>query len=110
MANLPTDQNLRFDTEMSVTAPFSASAQLLGTLSNEPVIIIFKNQSTVSVFVADNEEATKGTTMVAGETFVIDCRSNAGNAVNMGFPKGTSFFVTGTGGTGAMKISVLYAN
>lgn len=109
MANQAFDQNLGFDTEMNVTAPFSGVAQLLGTLSNEPVVILFKNQSTVSVFVADNNGSTKGTTMVAGETFVLDCRANKGNAINMGFGIGTSFFVTGTGGTGAMKISILYA-
>lgn len=109
MANLPLDQRLSFDTEMSVTAPFTASAQLLGVLANEPVLILFKNQSNVSVFLADNDGATKGTTMVAGEEIIMDLRANNGVAVNMGFPIGTPFFVTGTGGTGSFKVSILYA-
>lgn len=109
MANLPLDQKLAFDTELSVSAPFTGSAQLLGTLTNEPVLILFKNQSSVSAFLADNSGSTKGTTMVAGESIIMDCRANHGNADNMGFKIGTSFFVTGTGGTGAFKVSVIYA-
>lgn len=109
MTNLPLDQRLAFDTELSVTAPFTGAAQLLGTLPNEPVMILFKNQSTVSVFLADNNGSTKGTTMVAGEEIIMDCRANNGRAINMGFPIGTPFYVTGTAGTGTMKVSVLYA-
>jgi len=109
MTNMPNDQKLAFDTEMSVTGAFTGSAQLLGTLVNEPVILIFKNQSTVSVFVADNSGSTKGTTLAIGETMTLDCRANIGIATNMGFPIGTSFFVTGTGGTGSVKVSVIYA-
>lgn len=110
MANLPLNQNLAFDTEMSVSATtFDGTAKLLGTLSNEPVILLVKNQTNVSAFFADNSGSTKGTTMVAGEEFVLDCRGNKGNAVNMGFPLGTSFFVTGAAGTGAFKVSILYA-
>lgn len=114
MTNLPLDQKLAFDTEMSITAPFTGAAQLLGTLSNEPVILLVKNQSNISVFFADNSGTTKGTTMIAGEEIIFDCRGNKGVAVNMGFPMGTSFFVTGLTGfaaaTGFMKVSILYAN
>jgi len=109
MTNLPLDQRLAFDTELSVTAPFTGVSQYLGTLANEPVLILFKNQSDVSVFLADNNGSTKGTTMIAGEEIIMDCRSNHGLAVNMGFPIGTPFFVTGTAGTGAFKVSILYA-
>lgn len=109
MANLPFDQRLAFDTELSLTGPFTGVSQLIGTLSNEPVLILFKNQSTVAIFLADNNGSTNGTTMVAGEEIIMDCRANHGNAVNMGFPVGTSFFATGTAGTGSVKISVLYA-
>lgn len=109
MANAPLDQKLAFDTELSITAAFTGTAQLLGTITNEPVMILFKNQSTVSVFLADNSGSTKGTTMVAGEEIIIDCRANSGKASNMGWPIGTSFFVTGTGGTGAFKVSIIYA-
>ncbi len=109
MANMPFDQRFGFDTELSVTASFTGTAQFLGTLTNQPVIILVKNQSTVSVFFADNNGSTKGTTMVAGETFVLDCRGNKGNATNGGFPIGTSLYVTGTGGTGSFKVSIIYA-
>jgi hypothetical protein len=111
MTNLPFDQNLFFDTELSVTAPFTGVAQLLGILQNEPVIILFKNQTTVAGFLADNPGATKGTTMAAGEEIIMDCRANNGTARNMGFPVGTAFYVTGGGGLGAgsFKVSILYA-
>lgn len=109
MSNTPYDQRLYFDTELSLAAPFTGVSQLVGTLSNEPVLILFKNQSTVSIFLADNNGSQKGTTMVSGEEIIMDCRANHGKAVNMGFPIGTSFFVTGTGGSGFVKISILYA-
>jgi hypothetical protein len=109
MANMPFDQRFGFDTELSVTAAFTGTPQLLGVLTNEPVIILVKNQSNVSVFFADNSGSTKGTTMIAGESFVLDCRANMGRATNGGFPIGTSFYVTGTAGTGAFKVSIVYA-
>lgn len=109
MANQPIDQIFDFDTELTVSAPFTGSAQLLGTLTNNPVIILVKNQSTVPVFFANNTGSTRGTTMVAGETFVLDCRANKGLAANGAFPINTSFYVTGTGGTGAFKVSIIYA-
>jgi len=109
MTNLPLDQKLAFDTELSVSAPFTGVAQLLGVLANEPVIMFIQNQSSVSAFFADNAGATKGMTLVAGESIVLDCRSNAARAVNMGFPMGTALYVTGTAGTGAFKVAILYA-
>jgi hypothetical protein len=109
MANMPNDQKFKFDVELSITAPFSGVAQLLGTLVDEPVVIIFKNQSTVPVFLADNSGATNGTTMAVNEIILIDCRANKGQASNGGFPIGTSFFVTGTAGTGFFKVSIIYA-
>jgi len=109
MANSSLNQTLKFDTELSLSAPFTGAAQRVGTLTNKPVVIFFKNQSTVPVFLADNNGSTKGMTMVAGEEIVLDCRANNGKADNMGFPIGATFYVTGTGGAGAFKISVFYA-
>lgn len=109
MTDLAFDQKLAWDTEMSITAPFTGSAQLLGILSHEPVMLLVKNQSNVSAFFADNPGSTNGTTMVAGEEIIFDCRANNGTARNMGFPLGTPFYVTGTAGTGAFKVSILYA-
>lgn len=110
MTDMPIDQKLAFDTELTIAAStFTGSAQLIGTLTHEPVVILFKNQTSVAVFIADNSGSTKGTTMIAGETILLNCRTNAGAAVNMGFPIGTSFFITAAAGTGNFKISVLYA-
>lgn len=104
-------QNLHFDAELSIDASsFSGSAQLIGTLTNIPVVMFFKNQTSVAVFVADNDGSTNGTTMAAGESIVLDCRANHGNAPNMGFPIKTSFFATASAGTGSFKISVIYAS
>jgi hypothetical protein len=109
MSNLPLDQKLAFDTQMVVTGPLTGTPQLLGVLQNEPVMILFKNQTTVTVFLADNAGATKGTTMGASEEIILDCRANHGRADNMGFPIGTPFYVTGTGGSGSFYVSILYA-
>ena len=110
MANSPIEQNMQFDTELSLAASsFTGSPVFIGTLSNEPVIIRFANQSNQSVFVADNPGSTKGMTLVANETVIMDCRANNGVARNMGFPINTSFYATASSGTGAFKISVVYA-
>ena len=108
MANQPLDQKLAFDTELSLALPQSGTT-LIGTLTNEPVILMFKNQTTVTVFVSDNPGSTKGTTMLSGEEIIFDCRGNNGTARNMGFQMGTSFYATATAGTGNVKISSLYA-
>lgn len=109
MTNQPFNQRLYFDTEMSLSGPFTGVPQLIGILQNEPVMLLIKNQTNLTVFFADNSGGVKGTTMVAGESIVLDCRANAGKAVNMGFPSGTPFFLTATGGSGAFKVAVLYA-
>lgn len=111
MANLPTNQNLVFDTEMTGDATtFDGSTKLLGVLGNNPVIILVKNQTNQTIKFSDNNGSTKCTTMVAGESFVLDCRGNSGKAMNMGFGAGTAFYVTAPVGTGNVKVSILYAN
>ena len=109
MSDSPLDQKLAFGPEMSITAPFTGVSQSLGILDVNPVIMLVKNLSTSIVFFADNPGSENGTTMAAGEEFVLDCRANKGNASNMGFGAGTGFYVTGTAGTGSFKVSVLYA-
>jgi hypothetical protein len=45
MTNMSVDQKLAFDTELTIAAStFTGSSQLIGTLTNEPVVIILKNQ------------------------------------------------------------------
>lgn len=112
MSNLSLDQNLKFDDRMVLTAPWDGTPQYLGTLRNKPVLMMIKNQSDASVFFADNSGTTAGTTMVAGEEIILDCRANHGFASNMGFGIGTSFYITGeldSGGTDIFEISILYA-
>lgn len=114
MSNQPFNQRLKFDVELSLTDPDNSGPQLVGTLTNEPVMMMVKNQTDSTVFFSDEENDENGTTMVAGEEIIFDCRGNHGVAVNMGFPVGTSFFVNVTdaviiNATGDFKISVLYA-
>ncbi len=108
--NVPTSQNFGFDVELSLNAAsLTGSAVLIGTLSNNPVMIMFKNQTNQIVFLADNSGSTNGTTMAVGEEIILDCRANRGLAPNGSFPANTSFFATGPTGTGVFKISVIYA-
>lgn len=103
-------QSAAFDTELSVTAPFTGVAQLLGALTNNPATLFFKNDSDVEVFFADNDGSTKGLTMTAGEKIVHDNNSNRTGEVNaLTWNIGTKFYVTGTGGTGAFRVGVIYA-
>lgn len=103
-------QSAAFDTELRVAAPFTGVAQLLGTLVNNPAILFFKNDSDVQVFFADNDGTTKGLTMTAGEKIVLDNTANRTGEVNtLTFNIGTKFYVTGTGGTGAFRVGIIYA-
>jgi len=112
MSDQPFDQRFAWGTELSMTFPptVGGTPQLVGVLEHEPVIILFKNQSTVPVFISDYPGTERGSTMIAGESFVLDCRGNKGKAVNGGFPVGTAFYATAKGGTGFVKISVVYAH
>jgi hypothetical protein len=98
-----------FDTERSVAGAFLGSFQTLGsTLTENPVILIFDNQSTVSVEVSVNGTDT-WKTFSAGEALVLDLRGNHGIAANYTIDIGTQFYVKGTGGTGSFRLSILYA-
>lgn len=107
MGNL--SQRMGFDVERTLTAPFTGVAQAIGSsLTENPVTIIFDNQSTVDVAIGINTTST-WKTFVAGEVFVLDCRANHGNAPNWTIDIGTQFYGTGTGGTGSFRISINYA-
>ena len=108
--NVPTSQNLGFDTELSLAgSSMTGSSVLIGTLTNNPVHIVFRNQTNQTVFVADNSGSTKGMTMLAGESDIFDLQANKGLAPKLSWPIGTSFFATGPTGTGNFKISITYA-
>ncbi len=96
------------DTERSVTGAFTGVPQNLGTpLTVNPIIAIFDNQSTVAISVAFSGVTWK--TFPAGEALVLDMRGNHGDAATYTFDLGTQFTVTGTGGTGSFRLSILYA-
>lgn len=98
-----------FDTERSRAGAFSGSYQTLGSaISENPVIMIFDNQSTVSIEVSIDGTNTWKTFSV-GEALVLDLRGNHGMAANFTVDLGTQFYVRGTGGTGSFFLSILYA-
>ena len=103
-------QSAAFDVELTVTAPFTGVAQLLGILTNTPAILLVSNDSDTTAFFADNSGTTNGTTMVAGKQMVLDLNTNRyGTTDALTFNKGTKFYVTGSGGTGAFRVGVIYA-
>ena len=105
-----TNNNIRvgFDTERSRAGAFSGSFQTLGsTLTQNPAIMIFDNQTTVDVEVSvDGTNTWK--TFDAGSAMVLDLRANNGLAANYSVDIGTQFYVRGTGGTGSFYLSILY--
>lgn len=102
-------QRMGFDVERSLSGAFTGTAQTIGTpLEENPVVIIFDNQSDVSVGIGVNPTQI-WKTFVAGQCFVLDCRANHGMAANWPVSLGTQFYATATGGTGAFRISINYA-
>lgn len=97
-----------FDTERTVTGPFSGVSQNLGTpITVNPVIMVCDNLSTVAVQLLVNGVVWK--TFSAGEALVLDLRANHGNAPNFTVDIGTQFSVIGTAGTGSFSLSLIYA-
>lgn len=90
MANQPLDQKLAFDTELSLTLPQSGTT-LIGTLVNEPVMLMFKNQTTVSVFVSDTPGISVTITDVSQDT---QAEVTADNS----FIPGQTVYITGVVG------------
>jgi len=98
-------QRAAFAAELS--AVMTGSAVTIGTLIQNPVIIIFDNQGTVSVAVSVDGGTTIWRTFPAGEAIILDLRGNLGIAPNYTFDVGTTF--TGTGASGTFSISYIYA-
>lgn len=97
-----------FDTERTVTGPFTGVAQNLGTpLSFPAIVAVFDNTSTVAVQLLINGVTWK--TFPAGEAMVLDLRANSGHAPTLAIDANTQFQVIGTGGTGAFSVAILYA-
>jgi hypothetical protein len=97
-----------FETERVVTGPFTGAFQTLGAMiSKQPVILIFDNQSTVSVEVSvDGINTWK--TFSSGSALILDLRANIGRADNFVVRLNTQFYVKGTAGTGSFRLSIIY--
>lgn len=80
-----------------------------GTLSDNPAIIIFDNQSNVAVTISD-DGTTDGKTFSAGEALVLDLRTNASLSKELSWPVGTQFSGKSAAGTGSFVISYVYAS
>lgn len=98
------------ETERSLAATsFDGTDQNIGTaLANVPVIVVFDNQTDVTVPLYVDGILFK--TFLAKDVFPLDLRANHGMAANFAFDKGTQFSTNASVGTeGSMRISVLYA-
>src|SRR5205085_2258145 len=106
-----TSQTVGFETERSLAATsFNSTYQNIGTpLTDNPVVIIFDNQTDVSVPLSvDGVNTWK--TFSAGEAFVLDLRANSGIAANYTIPIGTQFKTNAAvGTTGSFRISIIDA-
>jgi len=102
---------LSFGTELSLSAAsFTGSPVPIGALLEVPSVITFMNDTDVDVFIADNTGATRGMTLTAGKSIIVDCVSNKGlNSSFLGFWKGKQFYATAAAGTGTFRIGVLTA-
>lgn len=98
-------QRAGFPAELLQT--MTGSWVLIGTLSFSPTIIIFDNQSTVTVSISIDGGTTTWKTFPAGEALVLDLRAAHGAAPNYTFDVGTSFY--GNGASGNFSISYIYA-
>ena len=95
--------------ELSIsTLTGSPTYDLIGTLNENPVILIFDNQGTVSVGVSNNGTST-WKTFPAGEALVLDLRDKSGRAPNFTFDKGMPLYAIGAAGACDFKISYIYA-
>jgi len=108
MAN--NSQRVGWDTERSLAATsFDSTQQNIGTeLTENPTIIIYDNQTDVSVPLYVDGVLWK--TFSAGEAIIEDLRGNKGIASNYTIDLGTQFSTNAAVGTsGSFRISIQYA-
>ena len=103
-------QTLNFPTEISInSAALTGGYDLLGSLTENPIHIIFDNQSDTAIGISF-DASTIWHTFPAGEAIILDLRANHGIAPNLTMRKNTSFYAIGTAGTGIFSISYTYAD
>lgn len=98
-------QRAGFPSELS--ASMTGSWVKIGTLVQNPVMIIFDNQGTVSIAISIDGGVTTWRTFPAGEALTLDLRSQHGIAPNYTMDIGTTFY--GNGASGLFSVSYLYA-
>lgn len=103
--NAKAAQQITYDTSTGTNnyLPFSS------VLTKNPSIIIFDNQSDVSVTLSD-DSLHDFKTFEAGEALILDMRANKGfPSEDFTFPINTFFHAKSAAGTGNFYISYLYA-
>lgn len=100
-------QRAGWPTELSAT--MTGSNVFIGTLTQNPVLLIFDNQGTASVSISVNDStgSTIWRTFTSGEALILDLRNQHGLAPNFSADIGTTFY--GNGASGKFSISYLYA-
>lgn len=91
------------------SATLTGGWDTIGTLLQNPVIIIFKNNSDTTIEISDDNGTSTFTTMEAGEKIIMDMRANHGIAGNFTWKQGTVWKAQGTAGTGNFYISYVFA-
>lgn len=94
-----------FATELSAT--MTGSWVSLGSLTQNPTIMIFDNQGTVDIAISVDGGTTTWKTFSGGEALVLDLRASSGIAANQAPRLGTTFH--GNGASGTFRISYIYA-
>lgn len=84
-----------------------ATFQSMGTFTENPILLIFDNQSNVAIEIT-NDITQTWRTFPAGEAIVLDLRANHGKAYEFSFKKGTEIFASSAAGTGNFSISYIY--
>lgn len=100
-----------FETERALASTsFNSGYQVIGpVLAENPVVIIFDNQTDVDVPISV-DAANTWKTFVPGEAIVLDLRANHGIASNFTCDLGVQFYTNAAVGTsGSFRISTIYA-
>jgi len=91
------------------TTVLTGGADFIGVLPQNPVQIIFDNQSTVPIQILRNQTTDVWRTFPAGEALVLDMRAAHGLAANYTFSVGDTFYAKGAAGANVFSISYTYA-
>lgn len=96
--------------ELTIDAStFTGSAQVLGTFSQAPSMVVIQNDTNQTVSLRRfTDPSETGISFVAGTKLVLDMVTNKAQAEFFGFPANTPIQVSGAAGTGLFKIAYIY--